>query len=135
MNRLPDGTWLAIARQDGGTANYMFACSWDGRQWTTPRYRDLIPNGASSKPNFERFNGTYYLGWQESTKIDGVSRSVFNIDVSTDGIRWKRRYRFETNKSFQYVSLHEYKGSIYLTVTQGDSSPSRKERILFGQLE
>ena len=135
VNRLPDGTWLAIARQDGGTANYMFASSWDGRLWTTPRYRDLIANGASSKPNFERFNGTYYLGWQEATKIDGVSRSVFNIDVSTDGIRWKRRYRFETNKSFQYVSLHEYKGAIYLTVTQGDTSPSRKERILFGQLE
>ena len=53
-------------RQDGGTANYMFASSWDGRQWTTPRYGDLIPNGGSSKPNFERFNGTYYLGWQES---------------------------------------------------------------------
>ena len=37
--------------------------------------------------------------------------------------------------SFQYPSLHEYEGSIYLTVTPGDSSPSRKKRILFGKLE
>lgn len=135
VNRLPDGTWLAICRQDGGTQNYMFTTSADGRTWTAPEYRELAPNGGSSKPVFEKFGSRYYLGWQESTRIDGVSRSVFNIETSTDGMRWTRRYRFESTKSFQYPSLHEYRGEIYLTVTQGDSSPSRKERIMFGKLE
>jgi len=130
VNRLPDGTLLAICRQDGGNANYMFSTSRDGKTWTPPAYRDWITNGTSSKPNFEKFFGTYYLGWQESTRVNGVSRSVFNIDVSTDGIHWKRKYRFATDQSFQYLSLHEYRGSIYLTVTQG-----KKERILFGKLE
>jgi len=134
-NRLPDGSWMAICRQDGGTGNYMFSTSPDGKKWTTPVYRDLVPNGGSSKPNFEKFFGVYYLGWQEKTRVGGVSRSVFNVDISTDGARWKRRYRFESERSFQYASFHEYEGSIYLTVTQGDSSPSRKERILFGKLE
>jgi hypothetical protein len=113
----------------------MFTTSKDGRVWTEPAYREMVPNGGSSKPNFERFFGVYYLGWQEKTRVGGVSRSVFNIDVSTDGVRWKRRYRFETEKSFQYVSMHAYEGAIYLTVTQGDKSSSRKERILFGRLE
>jgi hypothetical protein len=132
VNRLPDGTWMAIIRQDGGTTNYMFSTSSDnGRTWTPPAYRpEIVPNGGNSKPNFEKFFGTYYLCWQESTRVDGVSRSVFNIDVSTDGVRWERKYRFATNQSFQYLSLHEYRGSIYLTVTQG-----RKERIMFGRLE
>jgi hypothetical protein len=134
-NRLPDGTWMAICRQDGGTTNYMFTTSKDGRTWTTPEYRELVPNGGASKPVFERFGGVYYLGWQESTRINGVSRSVFNIDVSRDGKTWTRRYRFESEKSFQYPSLHEYKGSVYVTVTQGDTSPSRKERVMFGRLE
>ena len=135
VNRLPDGTWMAICRQDQGTTNYMFTTSADGRTWTAPVYRDLVPNGASSKPVFEKIGSLYYLGWQESTRIDGVSRSVFNIEVSRDGKEWKRRYRFESPKSFQYPSLHEYRGEIFLTVTQGDSSPTRKERILFGKLE
>jgi hypothetical protein len=135
VNRLPDGSWLAICRQDGGTANYMFSASPDGRSWSEPAYRPIIPNGSNSKPNLERFNGLYYLGWQESTRVDGVSRSVFNIDVSPDGVNWQRRYRFATAKSFQYLSLHQHNGAIWLTVTQGDSSPSRKERILFGRLE
>jgi len=135
VNRLPDGTWMAICRQDGGTGNYMFTTSRDGRQWTTPQYRDSIPNGASSKPNFEKFGSTYYLGWQEATRVNGVSRSVFNVDVSKDGIHWERKYRFATDRSFQYASFHAYQGAVYLTVTQGDSSPSRKERILFGRLE
>lgn len=135
VNRLPDGTWLAICRQDGGTANYMFTTSKDGRTWTPPVYRELVPNGTNSKPVFEKFGSQYYLGWQESTKVDGVSRSVFNIEVSRDGVEWKRKYRFESSKSFQYPSLHEYRGEIFLTATQGDSSPSRKERIMFGRLE
>jgi predicted neuraminidase len=135
VNRLPDGTWLAICRQDQGTENYMFTTSADGRTWSPPAYRDLVPNGGSSKPVFEKFDRLYYLGWQESTRIGGISRSVFNIDVSSDGVHWTRKYRFETTKSFQYPSLHEYRGEIFLTATQGDSSPSRKERIVFGKLE
>lgn len=135
VNRLPDGTWLAICRQDQGTENYMFTTSPDGRLWTPPAYRDMVPNGGSSKPVLENFGGVYYLGWQEATRVAGVSRSVFNIDVSRDGVKWTRKYRFETTKSFQYPSLHEYRGEIFLTATQGDSSPSRKERIVFGKLE
>lgn len=135
VNRLPDGTWMAICRQDQGTQNYMFTTSADGHTWTPPEYRDFVPNGGSSKPIFEKFGSNYYLGWQESTRVGGVSRSVFNIDVSRDGVKWTRRYRFESTKSFQYPSLHEYRGEVFLTATQGDLSPSRKERIVFGKLE
>jgi hypothetical protein len=41
----------------------------------------------------------------------------------------------ETTKSFQYPTFREYDEAIWLTVTQGDHSPSRKERIMFGKLE
>jgi predicted neuraminidase len=133
VNRLPDGTWLAISRQDSGTANYMFATSRDGRSWSDNQYRAFVPNGGSSKPVFERFFGVYYLGWQESTRINRVGRSVFNIDISVDGVNWERKYRFESEKSFQYASFREHQGTIYLTVTQGDAG--RKERIMFGRLE
>ena len=134
VNRLPDGTWMAICRQDGGDRNYTFTTSPDGRNWSTNAYRDFIPNGTGSKPTFDRFDGIYYLGWQENTKIGGVSRSVFNIDVSRDGKSWERKYRFETEKSFQYPTFFEYQGTVYLVVTQGDHSKSRKERIMFGKL-
>lgn len=135
VNRLPDGTWLAITRQDGRDCNYMFARSRDGIHWTPHEHWDRVPNGANSKPTLERFGGVYHLGWQESTRIHGTSRSVFNIEVSRDGIAWERKYRFETDKSFQYPVFREYQGAVYLTVTQGDVSASRKERIMFGRLE
>jgi hypothetical protein len=135
VNRLPDGTWMAICRQEGGNANYTFTTSRDGRHWTPNQHRACVPNGTSSKPTFDRFHGIYYLGWQERTQIARVSRSVFNIEVSADGVNWERKYRFETEKSFQYPTFREYQGSIYLTVTQGDTDPSRKERIMFGKLE
>ena len=77
----------------------------------------------------------YYLGWQESTRIQGVSRSVFNVDVSRDGKTWERKYRFESPKSFQYPTFHEHDGVIWLVVTQGDKDASRKECIMFGKLE
>lgn len=134
-HRLPDGSWLAICRQEGGSRNYMFSTSRDGRTWTAPTYIDSVTKGTNSKPNLEKFGNTYYLGWQESTRVNNVSRSVFNIDVSTDGKKWTRKYRFESDKSFQYLSMHEYRGEVFVTVTQGDHSPSRKERILFGKLE
>lgn len=135
VNRLPDGTWLAICRQDGGNKNYTFTTSPDGRTWETGRYLASVPNGGSSKPTFDKFKGVYYLGWQEATRINGVSRSVFNLDVSRDGSHWQRKYRFESEHSFQYPTFHEDGGRIYLTVTQGDHDASRKERIMFGLLE
>ena len=135
VNRLPDGTWMAICRQEGGNQNYTFTTSRDGVNWTTNEHRAFVTNGAASRPTFDQFRGTYYLGWQERTRIAGVSRSVFNLDVSRDGAHWERKYRFETVKSFQYPTFREHEGAIYLTVTQGDSSESRKERIMFGKLE
>ncbi len=134
-HRLPDGTWLAICRQEGGNRNYTFATSPDGKTWSVNTHRAFVPNGTSSKPTLDKFKGVYYLGWQEATTINGVSRSVFNIDVSHDGKQWERKYRFETEKSFQYPAFHDYEGAIYLTVTQGDVDASRKERITFGKLE
>lgn len=133
VNRLPDGSWLAICRNDGG--NYLFTTSPDGMAWTPGEPRPFVPNGLNSKPTFDRFGDTYYLGWQEATQIGGGHRSVFNIDVSPDGQTWTRKYRFETPQSFQYPTFHEHEGAIWLTVTQGDTDPSRKERIMFGKLE
>lgn len=135
VNRLPDGTWMAICRNDGGKRNYYFTTSQDGKTWTTGKQLPFVPNGTNSKPTFDRFGDLYYLGWQEATKIDGATRSVFNIDISRDGKTWERKYRFETPHSFQYPTFAEYEGAIWLAVTQGDHSPSRKERIMFGKLE
>jgi hypothetical protein len=135
INRLPDGTWLAICRQDAGNKNYTFATSTDGRTWAPNEHRDLVPNGTNSKPSFNRFGDVYYLGWQESTRVKGVSRSVFNIEVSRDGKKWERKYRFETPKSFQYPVFREHNGKVYLTVTQGTTNRGGKERIMFGVLE
>lgn len=133
VNRLPDGTWMAICRNDGG--NYHFTTSRDGKTWAVGTELPFVPNGANSKPTFDRFGDLYYLGWQEATSIHGVNRSVFNIDVSRDGKSWERKYRFESTRSFQYPTLREHNGVIWLCVTQGDTSPSRKESITFGRLE
>ena len=135
VNRLPNGEWLAICRQEGGNRNYAFAQSKDGRHWSVNEFRPIVPNGSNSKPTFDRFGGVYYLGWQEATRIGKVGRSVFNVDISTDGVAWQRKYRFESEKSFQYPTFREHQGAIYLSVTQGDYSPDRKERIMFGKLE
>ncbi|MCB1276831.1 sialidase family protein [Prosthecobacter sp.] len=133
VNRLPDGTWMAICRNDKG--NYHFTTSADGRTWSIGTELPQVPNGANSKPTFDKFGGVYYLGWQEATKFQGVNRSVFNVDISRDGKTWQRKYRFETPKSFQYPTFHEHEGDIWLAVTQGDKDASRKERIMFGKLE
>lgn len=135
VNRLPDGTWLAVCRQEGGTRNYVFTQSRDGRTWTEGEYRNVIRNGTSSKPTFDRIGGVYWLGWQEATKSGTVNRSVFNVDVSRDGANWERKYRFETDKSFQYPTFREHEGHVYVCVTQGDLDASRKERIMFGRIE
>jgi hypothetical protein len=133
VNRLPDGTWMAICRNDGG--NYHFTTSKDGKTWSVGKELPIVPNGTNSKPTFDKFGGVYYLGWQERTCIHGVGRSVFNVDVSRDGKTWQRKYRFETPRSFQYPTFHEHEGVIWLCVTQGDKDASRKERIMFGKLE
>ena len=131
---------LANNLQPGESAAWPFcyatlSVSKDGRTWTRGEHRDFVPNEGSSKPTFDQFGGLYYLGWQERTKINGVGRNVFNVDASRDGNTWERKYRFETEKSFQYPAFHEHNGSIWLSVTQGDTDPSRKERIMFGKLE
>jgi hypothetical protein len=133
VNRLPDGTWMAICRNDQG--NYHFTTSSDGRTWTEGRELPVVPNGTNSKPTFDKFGDTYYLGWQETTRIQRVRRSVFNVEISRDGKTWERKYRFATPKSFQYPAFHEHASAIWLAVTQGDSDASRKERIMFGKLE
>jgi hypothetical protein len=135
VNRLPDGTWLAICRKENGDHNYWFCESTDGKTWTAGGEKPFVKLGAGSKPTFDKFNGLYYLGWQERTQVDKVSRSVFNLDISKDGKHWVRKYRFETTKSFQYPTFVEANGQIWLCVTQGDADPSRKERIMFGRLE
>ncbi len=138
VNKMPDGSFLAISREEKIGQNYMFATSPDGRSWSDHEYRDIVPNGTSSKPLLDCFGGVYYLGWNEATKVNGAHRSVFNIDVSRDGKNWTRKYRFETERSFQYPTLHEYQDTIYLTVTQGQRSNdhhSGKEQIMFGKLE
>jgi len=137
VNRMPDGSFLAISREEKQGQNYMFATSPDGCTWSDHQYRDIVPNGTSSKPLLECFGGVYYLGWNEATRVNGASRSVFNIDVSRDGKTWTRKYRFETERSFQYPGLQEYRGTIYMSVTQGqrtDDHHSGKQRIMFGQL-
>jgi hypothetical protein len=135
VNRLPDGSWLAICRNEGGDRNYRFTTSADGTTWTPGEQRACVPSGDSSKPTLDKFGGVYYLGWQSSERINNVSRSVFQIDVSRDGRHWERKYRFETEKSFQYPAFREHQGQVWLVATQGDSDPSRKERIMFGRLE
>ncbi|HRH97698.1 MAG TPA: sialidase family protein, partial [Prosthecobacter sp.] len=133
VNKLPDDTWMAICRNDKG--NYHFTTSADGKTWSVGKPMSHLPNGANSKPTFDKFGGVYYLGWQEATRVQNVGRSVFNVDISRDGKTWERKYRFETPKSFQYPTFHEHEGTIWLCVTQGDTSDSRKERIMFGKLE
>jgi len=135
VQRLPDGTWMAICRSEAMGGNYRFTTSTDGRTWTDGRELPFVSKGISSKPTFDKFGDTYYLGWQEGTSIQGVPRSVFNIDISRDGKHWERKYRFEITKSFQYPTFHEHDGVIWLTVTQGDGPGSHKERIMFGRLE
>jgi predicted neuraminidase len=129
VNRLPDGTWMAICRNDKG--NYHFTTSPDGRTWTVGKEMPFVPNGSNSKPTFDKFGGLYYLGWQDAEVLEGKRRTIFNLDVSRDGQTWERKYRFETPLSFQYPTFHEHQGAIWLSVTQGPL----KNRIVFGKLE
>lgn len=135
VHRLPDGTWMAISRQSSADHRYMFSTSPDGYDWSPHEHHPDVQSGGNSKPAFERFGSLYYLGWNDAAQCNGVHRSVYNLDVSRDGERWERQYRFESEQSFQYATFREYDGVIYLTVTQGGSSDRCKERIMFGVLE
>ena len=100
----------------------------------------LYPSGEGTTFNHDYYRTTHVplvaKAWNPvGTQIDKVSRSVFNLDVSKDGKTWERKYRFETTKSFQYPTFVEANGQVWFCVTQGDSDPSRKERIMFGRLE
>jgi hypothetical protein len=128
VNRLPDGTWMAIVRNDKG--NYHFTTSADGKKWTVGTEMPFV-KGSNSKPTFDKFGDVYYLGWQDAEVINGDRRTIFNIDISRDGQTWERKYRFVTPYSFQYPTLHEHQGVIWLSVTQG----TQKDRIMFGKLE
>ena len=83
------------------------------------RDRRQVTYGLYQIDGFKRFGDVYYLGWQSGERVDDVSRSIFNVDVSRDGIDWERKYRFETTHSFQYAAFREADGRVYLSVTQG----------------
>ena len=136
VNRLPDGTWLAICRAESGDHNYVFTSSKDGKTWTKGDPRPFVTKGSNSKPTFDTFKGVYYLGWQEAMRMvdgHGVGRNIFNVEVSRDGVEWKRKYRFESVNSFQYPTFRLHDGTIWFTVTQGTGGST--DRIMFGKLE
>ena len=136
VNRLPDGTWLAICRAESGDRNYVFTASKDGKTWTQGEPRPFVAKGSNSKPTFDKFTGIYYLGWQEASRIQdgrGVGRKIFNIEISRDGVTWERKYRFESEDSFQYPTFRQHDGAVWFTVTQGARDST--DRIMFGKLE
>ena len=63
----------------------------------------------------------------------GVGRKIFNIEISRDGVTWERKYRFETEDSFQYPTFRQHAGAVWFSVTQGTRDSS--DRIMFGRLE
>ncbi len=130
VNRWPDGTWVAILRTEGGDRNYAFSESVDGREWRAAEHLGFLRTGTTSKPTFNRFNNIYYLGWQDVKRINGVARSVFNVDISRDGRVWERKYRFETPDRFEYPTFKEHNGTIWLTI-----SGNGQRTIKFGKLE
>jgi len=136
VNRLPDGTWMAICRTESGDRNYVFTTSKDGKTWTEGDTLPFVSKGSNSKPTFDKFNGVYYIGWQEATRVTdghGVGRNIFNIEVSKDGLNWERKYRFESADSFQYPTFREHDGAIWFSVTQGTGGST--DRIMFSKLE
>jgi hypothetical protein len=136
VTRLPDGSWMAICRaDDAADRNYRFTTSRDGVRWTSAVPRPCVPSGTNAKPTLDRFGDLYMMGWQEATTVRGVARSVFNLDVSRDCVNWERKYRFETDRSFQYPTFREHQGVIYVSATQGEPGRGGKTHIRFGVLE
>jgi len=135
INKTPSGDWMAIVRSDKNNKDYYFTTSAGGKKWSKGKTMPFVPSGGGSKPVFEKFNGVYYLGWQED-----AARTIFNIDVSTDCENWTRKYRFETPLTFQYPTLQQHDGKIYISVTTGEKGVTKdvttgKVKILFGVLE
>lgn len=132
---LPDSRLMVVLRKESGDYNYMASTSVDGRCWSDAFYLPNIKTGSRSKPMLEKINGVYYMGWQDKEMIENKGRSIFNIDVSVDGINWERKYRFCSVRSFQYPQIKEYAGNLYIAATQGLGDLSGKETIVFGKLE
>ncbi len=132
VERMPDGRWVAILRNDGNNLNYRFAYSDDGVCWTAAEESPLVQNGSNSKPVLHCFDGVYCLGWQEKPY-----RTRFNLEVSTDFVHWKRAYSFhDEDFSLQYPSMYAYDGEVYLCATHCFPGEERERRdsIYFGHL-
>lgn len=137
VERMPDGSWLLVARNEDGDGNYRFARSPDGRTWPVPEPWPLVPDGIPSRPTLDRFGDVWCLGWNSAERVDGANRSTFHLDISRDGRLWHRRFTCASRDSFQYPVFRSDGRDIWLAVTQGpisDDGHSGKERIMFGRL-
>ena len=132
VEKMPDGKWAAVLRNDTGNRNYRFSVSRDGKHWTKAEEWPIIQNGSNSKPLLYRYGDTYLLGWQEQP-----GRSRFNIDVSSDFAHWKRMFSFDNmDFSLQYPSLYLWSGRIYICATHcfPGTAGDRRDSIRFGLL-
>ncbi|MCY2990698.1 MAG: sialidase family protein [Planctomycetota bacterium] len=121
VNRLPDGTWMAICRNDNG--NYHFTTSVDGRTWNAGREMPYVPNGTNSKPTFDRFGGTYYrqvggrgpvrvASGAETHRVADAVRGTGRDETGREAVHGSRLHphggaRFSHGTP---VSPHEYRG-------------------------
>ena len=129
VEKLPDGRWIAILRNDSSTQNYRFATSTDGMKWSDAEEWPVVQNGSNSKPLLYRYGNLYCLGWQEKP-----DRSRFNIDISKDFVHWKRFISFDdADFSLQYPSLCVWENDVYICCTHGVKG-TPKESIYFGRL-
>lgn len=55
------------------------------------------------------------MQWQ--TIQAAANRSVFNVEVSRDGVTREHKYRFETASSLQYPRFHEHGDAVWVEVT------------------
>ncbi len=132
VEKAPDGSWVAVLRNDGNNKNYRFAFSCDGKNWTTAEEQPIIQNGSNSKPLLYHFRDVYCLGWQEKP-----DRSRFNIDVSRDFVHWNRMFSFDSmDFSLQYPSLSVWNDTVYICATHcfPGSTGDRRDSIYFGPL-
>ena len=60
----------------------------------------------------------------------------YHFTTSRDGRTWTPgREMPHVPNGANSPTFHEHEGAIWLSVTQGDTDASRKERIMFGKLE
>ena len=132
IEKIPDGKWLAVLRNDANNKNYRFATSEDGMIWTSAEEWPSVQNGSNSKPLLHHYGNVYCLGWQEQPL-----RTHFNIDVSTDCKSWIRMFSFDNAEfSLQYPSLYLYEDMVYICGTHGTMGGGNDQRdsIYFGRL-